>query len=54
MLQGVAKEWVLDTYAECLLATYGERDVLVEADEEEEEEGDDEEDEEDEEDQRNA
>jgi hypothetical protein len=42
-LQGVDKAWVLDTFAECLVAAYGEREV--EPDEEDGEE-DDEEDEE--------
>ncbi len=48
-LQGVGKQWVLDTFAECLAAAYGEREVFEEDDEDEEdEEEEDEEDEEDE------
>jgi hypothetical protein len=46
-LQGVDKQWVLDTFAECLAAAYGEREVHEE-DEEEDDEEDDNEDEEDE------
>jgi hypothetical protein len=53
-LQGVGKDWLLDTFAECLAAAYGEREVYEEEEDEEEdeeEEGEDE-DEEDEEDER--
>lgn len=37
-LEGVDKAWVLDTYAECLAAAYGEREVDEEEDEAEEDE----------------
>lgn len=47
-LQGVGRQWVLDTFAECLAAAYGEREVFEE--EEDEDEDDEEEDEDEDED----
>ena len=47
-LQGVDRQWVLDTFAECLAAAYGEREVFEEEDEEDEEDEEEDEDDEDE------
>jgi uncharacterized membrane protein YukC len=46
-LEGTDRAWVLDTYAECLAAASGEREVEppIEDDEDEDDEGEDDEDE---------